>query len=369
MTSVSDVVARLGRATRPEKAAAWDPVGLQIGDPAAVVESVAVCHEVTESVVDRAIDAGCDMVVAYHPLLFRPTSRLVLGPTPSGRAWRLARAGVSLLVTHTDFDAAPGGTADALAAALHLADVVPFGPLTSADQVKVVTFVPEDDVDALAGAMASAGAGRIGNYDTCSFRLAGHGTFRAGEGTDPVAGSRGKLNVEPETRLEMIAPAAAADGVVAALVAAHPYEEPAYDVYDVRSNAGFVGRVGTPAVPTISDLVDMVGERVGRRGLRVAGDPRRSVGRVAVVPGSGSSFVGAARRVGADVVVTGDVDHHRAVGALDSGVAIVDPGHAATEGPGMAALADLVSALCAEIVDLTDSSAGPWSGPPFEPLP
>src|SRR5690606_26782907 len=274
------------------------------------------------------------------------------GPTPAGRAFRLISAGVATAVTHTDFDAAPGGAADSLAAALGLGETTAFAPVEAAEQIKVVVFVPSESVEPLVEAMGAAGAGTIGNYDSCSYRSTGYGTFAAGEGSDPTVGEVGKLNVEPETRVEMIAPKAREASVIAALVRSHPYEEAAFDVYDVRSNHGLIGRVGAWK-GDLAGLADRVAEVLGDVGMRVAGDPGRPVSRVAVVPGSGSSFVSAARSAGADVLITGDVDHHRAVAALDSGVAIVDPGHAATERPGMSSLVALVGELGAEVLDLT----------------
>jgi len=360
MATVASLLEELGRRTRPDRAAEWDPVGLQFGDPDKEVEKVAVCHEVGEATVERLLAERPDMVVSYHPLLFRPTNRLVAGRSPAGRAYRLISAGIALGVTHTDFDAAPGGTADSLAEALGLEDVVPFGPVAGAPQVKVVTFVPEQDVDSIVEAMSRAGAGRIGNYQWCSYRTEGFGSFLAAEGASPVVGEAGALNVEPEMRVEMIAPASRQDAVIAALVAAHPYEEPAFDVYEVRSNHGLIGRAGTFG-GSLADLVEVVAEKLGRSGLRVAGDLSARAERVAVVPGSGSSFISAARSAGADVLVTGDVDHHRAVGARDGGLAIVDPGHAATEVPGMRSLVGLVESLDVEVVDLTGDGSGPWT--------
>ena len=127
MTVVGDVVDAVGRRTRPEKAAAWDPVGLQLGDREAPVSRVAVCHEVTEDVVGALEASPVDLLVAYHPLLFAPVNRVLAGRSAEARAYRLIRLGVNLLVAHTDFDAAPGGAADALAASLGLSDVEPFG--------------------------------------------------------------------------------------------------------------------------------------------------------------------------------------------------------------------------------------------------
>src|SRR5690606_5071021 len=159
-----------------------------------------------------------------------------------------------------------------------------------APQIKVVTFVPEEAVDPVVAALANAGAGRIGNYDSCSYRSTGEGSFAAGEGSEPTVGEVGRLNVEPETRLEMIAPRSREASVVAALVSAHPYEEPAFDVYDVRSNQARIGRVGHWQ-GTWGELGEAAVAVLGDVGMRVAGDHAASVRRVAVVPGSGSSFV------------------------------------------------------------------------------
>lgn len=360
MSTIGSFLGALARRTRPDRAAAWDPVGLQLGDPQREVERVAVCHEVSEEVVEVLIDTRPDLVLAYHPLLFRSTQRLVAGRSPAGRAFRLVGAGVALAVTHTDFDAARGGTADALATELELGEVSAFGPVEGADQVKVVTFVPAEVADDLVAAMSAAGAGRIGNYEACSYRISGQGSFVAGEGASPVAGVAGAMNLEPETRVEMLAPRSRQDAVITALAEAHPYEEPAFDVYDVRSNHGFIGRVGFWE-GTLDDLARRVGELLRPAGLRVAGDLAAPLTRVAVVPGSGGSFVGAARRVGAEVLVTGDVDHHRAVAALDAGLRVVDPGHAATETPGMRRLVEVVGELGVATEDLTGDGSGPWT--------
>jgi putative NIF3 family GTP cyclohydrolase 1 type 2 len=306
--------------------------------------------------------------VSYHPLLFHPTTRLVAGRSAPGRAWRLASAGVGLLVTHTDFDSCPGGTADALARTLGLDEVRQFGPVEGATQVKVVVFAPEESVDALAAAMAEAGAGQIGNYQRCSFRTRGVGSFTAGPGASPAVGGGGQASAVAEERLEIIAPKSAQAGVIAALVAAHPYEEPAFDVYEVASNQGLIGRVGRWQ-GSLGDLVGLVADTLGSTALRVAGGLNAEVGRVAVVPGSGSSFLDSARAAGADVIVTGDVDHHRAVGALDRGLAVIDPGHAATELPGVRSLAELVSGLGVEVTDVSDDRIGPWVDMSAGPLP
>lgn len=359
MATVTEVLSNLDQAVPASSSASWDPAGLQLGDGAAEVGSVGVCHEVTEEVVAAVEASAPHLLVTYHPLLFRATNRFVTGATPSGRAWRLARLGVSVAVVHTSFDSAPGGMADSLAAALGLSELRPFGPAGPASSVKIVTFLPADAVEAVATAMTDAGGGRIGNYSGCSFRIAGTGAFDAGGGASPVVGDAGANRVD-EVRLEMLASSAAADGVIAAMVGAHPYEEPAYDLYETVSNGRFIGRVGRHG-GSFDALVDEVGESLGEVGLRVTKASDRAE-TVAVLPGSGASFLAAAGAVGADVIVTGDVDHHRTLEARDRGMSIIDPGHAVTERPGMVALVETVRRACpgASLVDLTGYDPTPW---------
>jgi dinuclear metal center YbgI/SA1388 family protein len=357
--NVAEILTELGRTAPWDKGAEWDPIGLQLGDPLTETQTVAVCHEVTEAVVRNVEDGRVDLLVTYHPLLFSPTTKLVAGRSPVGRAYRLIRAGVALAVIHTNFDVAPGGTADALAAALQLTGTTGFGPVDGQDSVKVVTFVPEGAADVVANAMAEAGGGTIGNYSNCSFRTGGVGTFFAGEGASPVSGTKSALNREPEIRIEMSVPVRRRDAVVGALVVAHPYEEPAFDVYSVSGNLGLVGRVGSPGagITTEAMAVKVRGTLAGN-GVRVSGDPARLLERVAVVPGSGAAYIGAAASVGADLLVTGDVSHHRMIEAADRGMAVIDAGHVATELPGMQNLYDLVAGIVPGTIDLTNLAVG-----------
>ncbi|MFQ5555363.1 MAG: Nif3-like dinuclear metal center hexameric protein [Acidimicrobiia bacterium] len=340
------------------KAAAWDAVGLQLGAADGPAERVAVAHEVTESVLAAVEHEQPDLVISYHSLLFKATNRLVAGSSPEGRAYRLARLGVSVAAVHTAFDVVRGGAADRLASALDLVEPRGFGPLWPADTVKVCVFAPESDSEALLGAMSDAGAGDVGGYKSCSFRTTGTGTFYAPSSSAPAAGRRGELNREPEVRLEVVAPKHRADAVVAAAASAHPYEEPAIDVYDVAANAGFVGRLGAlESTHSLGAFAVAVSEQLGAK-VRVAGDAGAEVARVAVVPGSGASLIPNLGDV--DVLVTGDVSHHQARGALDRGLAIVDAGHAPTERPGVQALYALVAEIADDAIDLTAIDPDPW---------
>lgn len=362
MISVRDVIERINATIGGAGPSGWDIDGQQLGDPDKSVTVVGVCHEITDDVIGPAQSHDIDLLITYHPLLFRSVTSLVAGRGPSGRAFRLLDTGIALAVVHTRFDVAAGGTADALAAAIGLSAVMGFGPSEASPQIKVVTFVPGDDVDRLAQSLAGVGAGIIGDYRNCSFRSSGTGTFEPGEQTSPHIGEVGALNAVDETRLEMIAPARLRDQIVATLVSAHPYEEPAFDVYEVVSNAGFIGRIGTWN-GSLSSLGERVGEHCGSDGLRISGNATGQISRVAVVPGSGAGFLAAARQLGAEAIVTGDVSHHQTVGALDSGLSVVDPGHAGTERPGMRALYSAVEAAVGDacrVVDLTDADPTTW---------
>jgi len=357
--TVDDVSQEINAFAPHEGAAGWDPVGLQVGEAAAIVESMAVCHEMTEATVSALESAPVDLVVTYHPLLFHPTRTFVVGPNAEGRAYRLARTGASLVVVHTAFDSAPGGIADSLAGAVGLTDTSGFFPAWRQDTVKVVTYVPDDHLDAVADAMATAGAGRIGDYSGCSFRSEGIGTFLPETGAQPFSGEVGKVNAQREVRLEMIAGAGRRDAVIRALLGTHPYETPVFDVYAVESNAAMIGRIGSLSSPIdMASLAASVGKGLDTA-IRIAGKPE-SIERVAVLPGSGGSAIDAAAAAGADVLVTGDVDHHQAQHATDLGLGVIDAGHAPTERPGMRALYDLVSGIGPETIDLTFIDPNPW---------
>lgn len=342
--SVGAFVARLAARTHPDRAAAWDAVGLQVGDADAPVRAIAVVHEVTEAVTDRLESNPVDLVVSYHPLMFRPVARLVPDRSPAGRATRLLRAGVAVVVTHTDFDVMAGGMSDAMADALGLTEVSGFAPIAAAEQIKVVTFVPKPSVGTVVDALGEAGAGSIGDYERCAFTVEGVGRFVAGATTTPAVGRAGLANEEREVRIEMIAPRHRTDAVVTALLAAHPYEEPGFDVYPVVSNQLTGGRVGS-FEGSWSDLVGVVQARLRPDGLRLGALSGVVPRRVAVSPGAGESRISAAAAAGCDVLVSGDISHHRVVEANDRGLSTIDPGHAATERPGMLRLHALVTEL------------------------
>ena len=216
-----------------QRAEKWDKVGLHIGDRAASVQTVFVCYEVSDAALDEAAANGADVVVAYHPLLFRPLESLDFADPTACLAARIIRENRALICVHTALDGAapPHALGDALAAQLGLSNVRVAAPSGGGQLIKIVTFVPAEHLENVRGAMWSAGAGAIGNgYAEASFAVAGQGTFRPLPGASPHTGSVGLRSTEAEARLEMLAPLENWAAIVAALRAAHPYEEVAFDV-------------------------------------------------------------------------------------------------------------------------------------------
>jgi dinuclear metal center YbgI/SA1388 family protein len=327
---VSDLVGAMETIAPTRFAAAWDNVGLLVGDPQGSLGRVLLTIDCTRAVIGEAKAGGVDAIVAYHPPIFDAQKRFVAGST----AYEAARAGVAVYSPHTALDVAEGGTNDVLADLLGLTERAPLRAATYRDaELKLVTFVPASHAEAVGRAVFAAGAGHIGKYSSCSFRTAGTGTFLGGEGTKPVVGQAGRLEEVAELRLETVVPAGRLEGIVRALRAAHPYEEPAFDLFPLapapgRRGFGWVGPVG-PA--TVTQLVDRVKRELGVDHVLLAGPPEHEVARVAVCAGSGADLVPDAIAAGATLMLTGEVRHHDALRATEAGMAIVCTRHSTSE--------------------------------------
>ena len=322
---------------------AWerDNVGLQTGDPDTRVRGILVALDVTESIVTEALRRGANLIVSHHPLLFRPLRSVTSGTSQERCLGALLRNRVALYSAHTNLDFARGGTSFALADAL---GVTTEGFLRTPFRLqnKIVTFVPPSHAEAVASAMTAAGAGVIGEYESCSFRGEGKGTFRGGARSRPAVGRKGTLEQVKEIRLEMVAPRRAVRGVVRAMTEAHPYEEVAYDVYALENPAGEygMGAVGTlrRKVP-LRTFLATVRRSLKTPALRWSGDPRTPVHRVALCGGSGSDLLGDAVASGAEAFVTADVRYHTYQEA-EGRIALIDAGHFETEIPVVAAMVE-----------------------------
>ncbi len=322
----------------------WDRVGLQVGSPGAPVTGVLVALEADAAALAAARRTGCSLLLAHHPLLFAPLERLTDASVAGALALRAARDDTAVLIAHTNLDKARGGLGDVFAAMLGLEDVRPLAPAPM-DWCKLVGFVPEDAAPDVRAAVFAVGGGRIGAYEHCSFATLGEGTFLGGEGASPVVGEPGRDEAVRELRLEIVFPRRLRRDVVDAYVAAHPYDEPAFDVYVVDDEVASLGlgRVGDlPRPQVLSQFAADLAAQLRLPALRVSAGPERELRRIACVPGSGASLIDAAAAA-ADVLVTGDVKYHEARHAHDLGLGLVDVPHDVVEDVALARWAQTLS--------------------------
>src|SRR4051794_14698335 len=231
--TLGDVVAALEQLYPPELAEPWDAVGLVAGDPWAPGDRGRVAVDPVEAGAREALEGGCELLVTHHPLWLGGTTS-VAADDPKGRvAHALVTGGCGLFVAHTNADRAhPGGVSDALAALFDLQDLVPLEAVPEPVD-KLVFFVPVDDAARGTEAVTAAGAGRLGDYDSCTWSTTGTGTFRPLPGAEPAIGSIGRREAVEEVRVETVVRRGSRAAVVQALLEAHPYETPAYDVLEL----------------------------------------------------------------------------------------------------------------------------------------
>ncbi len=365
---LTDIIAVLEEAYPPQLAHDWDSVGLVCGDPAEEIVSVTLAVDATAAVVDTVGTQG--LLVAHHPLLLRGVDT-VAASTPKGALiHRLIRDRAALFTAHTNADAASPGVSDALAEALGLAVDAVLDPAASGPALdKWVVFVPVDDAESLRAGLFAAGAGHIGDYSHCSWSVTGTGQFLPGTGASPAIGTVGAVEHVVEDRVEVIAPARLRGQVLAALRTAHPYEEPAFDVFSLAAlPAGTgIGRVGSlPRSLRLAEFVDLVNSALPQTcwGVRAAGDPDTPINRVAVCGGAGDSLLGAARAAGVQAYLTADLRHHPAdEHCRDSDVALIDVAHWASEYPWCGQAAELLRTHFGERLAVTVSPirTDPWT--------
>ena len=338
---VGDLLEALEREFPRAWAEPWDRTGLLVGDPDAVVAGVLVSLDPSPDALSRAEELGASVLVTHHPA-FLEDMRPTPGAGMAGVPFAAIARGIALVAAHTNLDRSPAG-GDALPLALGLTPEVALEDGVQPVDI-MVTYVPSSHADGVRAALASAGAGRIGMYEGCSFSGEGIGRFVATEGAEPWTGPERGAQTVAEVRVEAVCEAGTGEGVAAAVRAAHPYQEPVVMVYGggIARGAARMGRVCTlPEPASLRSFAASVG-----RGLSVSatvwGDPDRPVERVAIAPGSGRSLVAAARAAAADVLVTGELRYHESLDAVSAGLAVIEAGHDATEWPLVPVLAECV---------------------------
>ena len=345
----------------PETAESWDAVGLTAGDPHAEVRRILLAVDPVRPPAEEAAEWDAALMLTHHPLFLRGVHG-VAETTPKGRTLAtLTRAGCGLLTAHTNADRANPGVSDALARAVglrHVRPVVATGPALD----KLVVFTPIGDADAVRAALHAAGAGHVGDYDTVSYTVAGEGRFRPLPGADPAVGEIGSLEVTDELRIEALMPRHRRTDVVRAGLAAHSYEEVAYDVIELAdpgTAATGMGRIGDVDETTLASYAEQVAAALPptARGVLVGGDPDRVVRRVAVMGGAGQDLFPEVLASAAAVYVTSDLRHHPAAELVEKdGPALLDVSHWAAEWTWLPELAERLGEHLGDTVEVRVST-------------
>jgi dinuclear metal center YbgI/SA1388 family protein len=330
---ISDIVAHLESLAPPVYQESYDNAGLLTGSGAWECTGVLTTLDVTEEVVREAVTRGCNLIVAHHPIIFGGLKKISSGNYVGRAVIAAIKGDIAVYAIHTNLDnMIAGGVNGRIAEKLGLLGGRALQPSTGTLQ-KLYCFVPIDHVEKVRAAIFAAGAGHIGEYSECSYSVKGAGTFKGGPGTQPFVGTPGVRHTEEEVRLEMILPVHLSRTVVQAMITAHPYEEPAYDLVSLANThpgigAGLVGEL--PEALEEKVFLDRLREVFGVPVIRHTRLTGQLVKRVAVCGGAGSFLISKALAAGANFYVTSDVKYHEFFDANDR-LVLADIGHFESE--------------------------------------
>lgn len=309
-----------------------DPVGLHIGTLNKEVKRIMMSLDVRPAVVAEAIAKKIDLLIVKHPPIFRPIARLTTDDVQTKMYADLIKHDIAVYAAHTNMDIIPNGLNDWFCEALGVLDTEYLIHTHTVKMKKMAVYVPQNAAKKMREALAQAGAGEQGHYQATSFTVNGTGRFTPTAQANPTIGSANTPEQVQESKIEVIFPETKQADVVAAVFAAHPYEEPAYDIYqldNLAENYG-IGRVGNlkTAMPTEA-FIAKVKEVFALEGLRVVYPQvaKAQIKRVAICGGSGEKFYRNALAADADVYITGDVYYHTAHDMQETGMLVIDPGH------------------------------------------
>jgi len=310
----------------------YDNAGLIIGEHNTKIEGALITLDVTEEVMQEAIEKGCNLIIAHHPLIFKGIKKLNSKNMVERLIVQAIKSDIAIYAAHTNLDNVHLGVNAMVAEKLGLINTSILAPK---DQIlkKLVTFCPIDYAEKVRTAIFKAGAGHVGNYDSCSFNAVGEGTFKANQGTDPFVGEVGDLHTEKEIRIESVFPVYLKNQIVSAMLEAHPYEEVAYDIYSIENSynnvgAGMVGGLENPE--DTMEFIARIKKVFGTGCIRHTKIVKERISKVALCGGSGSFLLQDAIASGADIFITGDMKYHEFFEADDK-IIVADVGHYESE--------------------------------------
>lgn len=329
---VQDVINHLHELAPLNYAEDFDNVGLLVGDKNQAISGILVTLDTLEAVVDEAIENNCNLIVSFHPIIFKGLKKLT-GKTYVERVViKAIQHNIAIFSIHTALDNAFQGVNSIICDQLQLQNKKILMP-QSGTLKKLQTYVPKDNAEALRVALFSAGAGNIGNYDSCSFNLEGKGTYRGNEDSNPTIGKQGDLHTESETQISVVFAKHLEAKVLKALFNTHPYEEVAYEVTTLDNSNQYIGMGMIGELKTEMDEIEClkyIKQKMNTECIRYSKFLGKPIKKIAVLGGSGSFAIGAAKASGADLLVTADLKYHDFFSAENS-IVLADIGHYESE--------------------------------------
>ena len=324
----------------------FDNAGLQVGLTDAEATGALLCLDVTEAVIDEAIELGFNVIVSHHPLLFYGMKTLTGKNYVERCVIKAVQHGIALYAAHTNLDNAPNGVNFKIAEKLGLQSIRILEPKRDS-LLKLVTFVPRNQADQVRKALFEGGCGCIGNYDSCSFNLNGTGTFKAGKGTHPYCGEIGEMHKEEEVRIETILPKYLTGRVIHSLIEAHPYEEPAYDLYPLSNEwsqvgSGIIGEYDRPL--TKDEFLSQVKKTFEVECVRY-NNWQGKIQKVALCGGAGAFLIEKAVAESADAFLTGEIKYHEYFGH-EKEILLTEIGHFESEQYTVELLESIIKEMC-----------------------
>ncbi len=331
MVKIKEIIRALELFAPPSLQESYDNSGLITGNPDDEFTGAILSIDTTENIVDEAIKKGANLIISHHPIVFSGLKQLIGKNYVECTIIKAIKNDIAIYAAHTNMDNVQAGVNTKICEKLNLHNcsvLVPSGKLK-----KLVTFIPTEQAERVRAAVFKAGAGHIGNYDSCSYNLEGQGSFRALEGANPFVGDIGKVHFEKEIRFETIFPAHLQSSVISALLIAHPYEEVAYDIYPLdnvneKIGAGMIGELEKP-LPE-KDFLNILKKKFNVPVIRHTELFNKDIKRVAVCGGSGSFLLRDAINQSADIFITGDFKYHQFFDA-EKRIIIADIGHYESE--------------------------------------
>ncbi|MGM0602343.1 MAG: Nif3-like dinuclear metal center hexameric protein [Bacillota bacterium] len=334
MAKAQEIISLMGEIAPVKLAEEWDNVGLQIGDLSNEVNKVLLALDLNTEVIDEAVDNNCNMIITHHPVIFNGINSVSSESAVGDMIIRLIKNDIIVFSAHTNLDIVEEGLNDFICRKLGIEDFQPLDVTQIGNYYKFVVFVPENHIENIKSAVFKNGGGKLGNYSHSGFVSKGKGSFKPLKGSEPYIGSTEKIEEVDEIRLETIVAEDKLDKVLKAVLKAHPYEEAAYDIYEIKrtSNVDGIGRIGyLTDTMLLGDYINTVKEKLNLPYLKFVGKKDKKIKKVAVCNGSGADFIKKAGYKGADLYLTGDIKYHEAQHAEELDLALIDIGHYESE--------------------------------------